>query len=666
MNKNTINTIIGIVIIFGILVGYSIFTAPSKEEKAKMQHQRDSVFKAAKARYISDSIAKATAKNIPAADSVKDTAKAGKAGISGNGNVKDSNALKASANQYGSFSVASKGTQKYFIIENDLYKIKISKLGGGIAEVTLKTYLTGEEDKSKKRPIVLFSSDKSTYGISFFSNNKLINSADLYFEPYVASSTYAGKDSIVIGKTDSLAFGMRLYPNATDSTFDKSRFIEFSYALKGGRYVLGYTVNIENMQDVIANNTGYIGLDWAVILKQQERSLKNEEMVSTVYYKPEGDAVDYLSETKDSEKPYKAQVKWVSFKQQFFSSTLISKTSFKEANMKCTTLKKVADAKSTVLADSMKAMSVGLTLNYNSAPKVSYPMEFYFGPNQYKILSNMNLDLERQIPLGWSFAPLAWINRFVVIPVFNFLDGFNMNYGIIILLLTILLKIVLLPIAYKTYMSSAKMRVLKPEVEDINKKFPKKEDALKKQQATMALYKKAGVNPMSGCIPLLLQMPILIALYRFFPASIELRQKSFLWADDLSTYDSIAKLPFDIPFYGAHISLFTLLMTVTTIIYTKINNQMMGTTSQPGMKFLMYAMPVMFLGFFNNFAAGLSYYYFLANVITFLQMYLFRKFVNEDKVHERIQENKKKPTKTSGFQKRLEDMAKKRGYNTKK
>ena len=244
-----------------------------------------------------------------------------------------------------------------------------------------------------------------------------------------------------------------------------------------------------------------------------------------------------------------------------------------------------------------------------------------------------------------------------------------MNYGIIILILTILLKVVLLPIAYKTYMSSARMRVLKPEVDEIAQKFPKKEDAMKKQQATMAMYKKAGINPMAGCIPMLLQMPILIALYRFFPASIELRQQSFLWATDLSSYDSIWTFAngFAIPWYGDHVSLFTLLMTISTVFYTKMNNQMMaGANQQPGMKFVMYAMPVMFLGFFNNFAAGLSYYYLLANLITFLQMYLFRKFINEDKIHARIQENKKKPVKVSGFQKRLEDMAKKKGYPVKK
>jgi YidC/Oxa1 family membrane protein insertase len=262
---------------------------------------------------------------------------------------------------------------------------------------------------------------------------------------------------------------------------------------------------------------------------------------------------------------------------------------------------------------------------------------------------------------------MQWINRYAVIPVFNFLEGFGWNYGIIILVLTVLLKIVLFPIAYKSYVSSAKMRALKPEIEELGQKFPKKEDAMKKQQATMDLYKKAGVNPMAGCIPMLLQFPILIAMFRFFPSAIELRQQSFLWADDLSSYDSIYNLPFNIPFYGDHVSLFTLLMTVSTLIYTRMNQEMMGSQQQmPGMKTMMYLMPIMFLGLFNNYAAGLSYYYFLANVFTFGQMFFIRKSIDESKIRKQIEMNKKKPRKKSNWQKRLEEAAKQRGYKAPK
>jgi len=294
----------------------------------------------------------------------------------------------------------------------------------------------------------------------------------------------------------------------------------------------------------------------------------------------------------------------------------------------------------------------------------------YFGPNKFYNLKHYQLDLEKQIPLGWGFFLMAWINIYAVIPVFTFFGNLGWNYGIIILVLTILLKIILFPIAYKTYKSSAKMRVLKPDIDELGKKFPKKDDAMKKQQATMELYKKAGVNPMAGCIPMLLQFPILIAMFRFFPSSIELRQQSFLWATDLSSYDSIWTFPngFSLPWYGNHISLFALLMTISSIIYTRINDQMMGSTQQqmPGMKTMMYMMPVMFLFWFNDYSSGLSYYYLLANLLTFAQIYLIRAFLDEKKLHAQIEANKKKPVKKSGFQKRLEDMAKQKGLPSKR
>ena len=285
-------------------------------------------------------------------------------------------------------------------------------------------------------------------------------------------------------------------------------------------------------------------------------------------------------------------------------------------------------------------------------------MSMYFGPNHYKTLKQYDLALEKQIPLGWGI--FGWVNRFCVIPVFNFLSGFNLNYGIIILILTVLIKIVLLPLTYKAYLSTAKMKVLKPEVDEINLKFGT-DDPMKKQQTVMALYRKAGVNPLGGCLPMLLQMPILIAMFRFFPSSIELRQQPFLWATDLSTYDSIYNFGFEIPFYGDHVSLFTLLMTVSTIIYTRMNNQLTGDNPQMAqMKWIMYLMPIVFLGVFNNYAAGLSYYYFLANMLTFGQQWLIKRFVDEDAIHRKIQENKKKPesAKKSSFQQKLETMAK--------
>jgi YidC/Oxa1 family membrane protein insertase len=419
--------------------------------------------------------------------------------------------------------------------------------------------------------------------------------------------------------------------------------------------MIGYTVNFVGMEQYIAMNTKEMNIDWKARLHRMEKSLENEKLNTTIHFRHSDAEVDYLKESKDDEQIINTRVKWVSFKQQFFSTTLIAGDMFQNARMKKTR----EPEKEQNYIDYMEAT---LSLPFNPATDKQLDMSFYFGPNKYNIMRKYKLDLERQIPLGWSFFLMQWINRFAVLPVFNFLEGFNLNYGIIILILTILLKIVLFPIAYKTYLSSAKMKLLKPEIDEIGTKFPKKEDAMKKQQATMALYKKAGVNPMAGCVPMLLQFPILLAMFRFFPASIELRQEAFLWAEDLSSYDSVLDLPFTIPFYGDHVSLFTLLMTISTIIYTKINNDMMSTGNQmPGMKTMMYLMPIMFLGFFNSFASGLSYYYLLANLLTFAQMYMIKGFVNEAKLHAQIQENKKKPVKKSNFQKKLEDMAKNQG-----
>ncbi len=657
MNKSTINTIIGIALIFAILVGYSLFTAPSKEDIQKLKKKQDSTYKAQKQQFtidstalVNDSILKKQKQDSVSQLPIKDTLAVKKA---------DSTAILD--NKYGKFSASAKGENKHFILEDSLVKIKLSSKGGGISYVEMKTYKTFDG-----KPLILFNTDSSNYDLTFLSGYKDVNTGGLYFEPFYTDKRFIGKDSLYIRGKDSVSFALRLYPNSADTSDafgkNKSKYIEFLYTLRGGDYMMHFSINLVNMQDIIDANSSYLAFDWKLNLKQQEKSLSNELLNTGVYYKPVDDKVDYLKENKDDKKEKLPGLKWISFKQQFFSATLISKEGFKESSLE------IVQKKDTLFPGYLKTLTASITFPYNNSQNMNFPMSVYFGPNKYKTLRSYDLDLERQIPLGWGFFLLQWINRFAVIPVFNLLNQTGMNYGIIILILTILLKIVLLPIAYKTYISSARMRVLKPEVDEISQKFPKKEDAMKKQQATMAMYKKAGINPMAGCVPMLLQMPILIALYRFFPASIELRQQSFLWATDLSTYDSIWTFPnhFSIPFYGDHVSLFTLLMTISTIIYTKMNNQMMATQSQPGMKFMTYAMPVMFLGFFNNFSAGLSYYYLLANLITFLQMFLFRKFVNEEKIHARIQENKKKPVKVSGFQKRLEDMAKKRGYPVKK
>jgi len=632
------NTIIGLVMIFAIFIGFTIYNQPSKEELEKIQHRRDSLtlvqIKRDSARIVMDQV------NPQAGEDQL---------ISDQPSQAETSAMR---DKLGSFANAGTGEDKEFIIENDVIKIRISNKGGKILNVRLKKYQTYDT-----LPLDLFNHDNPKFGYTFFSNSRIINTSNLYFEPFYTDKQWQGKDSLYVSGTDSLSFAMRLYTSNGDSLFNKNQYIEYVYKLYGDNYMMKYDMNLVGMNKVI-DPVNKIDLIWETDLRRQERSIENERAEATIYYKYSKDEVDYLTETKDLEESLVTSLKWLSFKTKFFVASLIAESAFTNANVKTFTNESITDE------HYLKTLSAQIGVPFLNQPQQNFAMSFYLGPNKYNTLRKFHLDLERQVPLGWSFSPLAWINIYAVIPVFDWLGGYGWNYGIVILILTILLKIVLFPIAYKTYKSSAKMRVLKPEVDELSKKFPKAEDAMKKQQATMALYKKAGVNPMAGCVPMLLQFPILIAMFRFFPSSIELRQQSFLWAHDLSSYDSVLNLPFDIPFYGAHVSLFTLLMTISTIFYTKLNNDMMGSTNQmPGMKTMMYLMPIMFLGMFNNFASGLSYYYLLANLLTFAQMYLIRKTINEDKIHLQIQENKKKPVKVSKFQERLEAMAKQKGYN---
>jgi YidC/Oxa1 family membrane protein insertase len=345
-------------------------------------------------------------------------------------------------------------------------------------------------------------------------------------------------------------------------------------------------------------------------------------------------------------------VKWIGFKQLFFNSTIIANEFFPNAQIRSTIFEENPKYLANFYAD--------IAFPYEGTQKESVGIQFYFGPNHYQTLKQYKIELERQVYLG--YAIVRPVNQYLIIPTFNFLRNYIGNFGLIILLLTIFIKLILFPFTYKSYMSQAKMRALKPEIDEINNKIGMgTEKAMERQQATMALYKKAGVNPMGGCLPMLLQFPILIAMFFFFPTSIELRQESFLWAHDLSTYDSILDLPFKIPFYGDHVSLFCLLMTITTIISTSLNQQAASSQAMPGMKTMMYMMPIMFLFILNSYSSGLSYYYFLANVITIGQTYIIRYFVDEEKIRAQLQVNKKKPVKKSNFQKRLEDMAKQRG-----
>lgn len=524
---------------------------------------------------------------------------------------------------FGVFAPSATGSDEDVVIENDLIQLSISPKGGRIVSAILKDYQTTDS-----LPLNLIDRDSSVFNITFFSEgNRIINTQDLYFQS--------------IDKTENSVVMRMMASNGG--------YLEYVYQLNAGDYMMDFKVNTVDLDDIIPSNRNDLELKWSVNLPSTEKSIENERMYSTVYFKYLNDEVDYLSETKDDEESLSGKAQWIGLKHQFFSSVLISNDGFEKPISVKTTTKEGS-------TQFVKNLEVEASLAYNHNAKESIPLQFYFGPNHYETLSSYNMDLERMIPLGWGI--FRWVNKYAVIPIFNWLDNSITNYGIIILIMTFIIKMALAPFTLKAYKSQAKMKVLKPEIDKINEKH-KDKDPMKAQQATMALYKKAGVNPLGGCVPMLLQMPILFALFRFFPASIELRQKSFLWATDLSTYDSVLDLPFEIPFYGDHVSLFTLLMTISTLLYTRMNSQMSGP-QMAQMKWMMYLMPIMFLGFFNNYASGLSYYYFLANMVTFGQQFVMRKyFIDETAILAQIESNKKKPVKKSKFQKRLEDMAKK-------
>ena len=649
MNKNTI---IGLVLIFGIFIGYSYLVSPSQDELMQQKRKADSSYLADQAKRESEIKALARDRAIHAAREKKKVLSTGK-------KLDSLTVLRLTLkDELGLFANSAVGKDTGFSIENDVFKLQISALGGKITKVELKDYLTWDH-----RPLELVHKDSLHFGLSFFSNNRIINTDRLYFEPFWPDARNEDRPGIKVTGRDSVRFGMRLFAAASDTTFDRGKYIEYIYTVRGNEYMLRYSVKFVNLEDVVDPATKYLVLNWNSNLTRQEKALNMERMSTGLYYKYAEDKVDNLSEAKDEEKILKNErLKWISYKQQFFTSTLIAGDYFSDPKLRVATLPGGNHY--------LKSMSAEIGIPFIPKENKEVSMSMYFGPNKYYGMKKYHLDLEKQIPLGWGFFLMAWINIYAVIPVFTFFGSFGWNYGIIILVLTILLKIILFPIAFKTYKSSAKMRVLKPEIDELTKKFPKKEDAMKKQSATMELYKKAGVNPMAGCIPLLLQMPILIAMFRFFPSSIELRQQAFLWAKDLSSYDSIYTFPggFTIPYYGDHISLFALLMTISSVLYTKVNEQMMGSqqTQMPGMKTMMYLMPVMFLFWFNDYSSGLSYYYLLANLLTFAQIYIIKATIDEKKLHQQIEANKKKPVKKSGFQKRLEDMAKQRGYPVKK
>ena len=542
-----------------------------------------------------------------------------------------------------------------YVVETEKAIYKFSKKGGYLKSAILKDVYRYTPKDSAKKQLELFESGSNEMGINLMLRDQTeISTKDCYF--------VSDKDDTLVVNGKNTTLILRLYPNQKGDSvqcdmLDNTSYIEYIYTFKNDDYKFGFKVRFVNMEHYLYANKHDYTLTWAAQPKSVEKNYDYEKNITSIYYMDNVNDVNNLDERKTDKKDFTSPLKWVSFKQQFFTTCLIvDDEPFQSGSLAVTAMDKEENV---VLKD----CEANLDFEIADLNKGDFGMSMYVGPNQYKLLKTYGLKLERQVPLGWGFFLLQWINRFIIIPIFNWLDSYGMSYGLIILILTIFIKIVVLPVSYKTYMSSAKMRALKPEIEVINARYPKDEDMMKKQQATMSLYRSAGVSPAGGCVPMLLQMPILIAMYRFFPAAYELRQQAFLWAEDLSTYDSIWDFGHNVPLYGDHMSLFTILMTIATIVYTWLNNKLMSPTQgnkdqQRMMNIMMYMMPIMFLFMFNNFASALTYYYLLFNLATFLQMFIFRFAVNEDKLRAKLQENMKKPVKKSKWQLKMEEMQK--------
>ncbi|CAM1333551.1 membrane protein insertase YidC [Tenacibaculum aestuariivivum] len=550
--------------------------------------------------------------------------------------VNDSLQQIALKNKLGAFAYgAATGKNGNTSIENNLVKLTIDNKGGQITEALIKNFKTFDS-----LPLYLVKNKNASFNINFgTTDNRILNTKDLLFTPTLTKN----------GNTQILSMKLKVSEN---------QFLEYRYEIKKNDYRIDFAVRSQGLNGVI-NSSQAINLDWNLKGFRHEKSLKTENMYSYYYYKADGD-VDYLQMNDDEAM---SDVNWVAYKQHFFSSILSSDTPFNNATLK--SIDFAGEEKDTLFTKTY-ALKTPLALTNG---ELNYNMQWFYGPTDYNLLKTYKgTSLNEIADLGWGI--FGFLNRTVFYPVFNMLKGFIGNFGLIIILMTIVVRIIMSPVLYKSYLSSAKMKVIRPEMEEINKKFPGKENAMKRQQETMAVQRKAGVSMMSGCIPALLQMPVFFALFKFFPTNIDFRQKSFLWANDLSSYDMIYQLPFSIPFYGDHISLFPILASVAIFFYMKMNQNQQANMQAPTqegmpdmtkmMKYMIYFSPIMMLFFFNNYASGLSLYYFISNLLTIVIMLIIKNYViDEDKIHAKIQENKKKPEKAkSKFRERLDNAMK--------
>ena len=627
-------SIIGIAVVAVLFLGFAYFNSQQQKEYLEQ--------KAAYEAYV-DSVAAAARAAAPVADSL----------ASGNGVQAEVAAAEAAAavrerqvETLGeSLTAAREAEAEEFIVENDVMAVLFSTRGGQIKGVTLKDYTQYGPRGKRDRKIEMMDPATARFGLSFYLKNGLKNVP-------VNTLDYVFTAQPVVGEAD----GAKSLPVA-EGAYLEYRYLIYDTEAPERDYLVDFDVRLVNMAPEMANQT-QIQIDWANTTFQNEKGFQNENMYTTLSYRfPDETSIEELGMSEGAKsKNISTQVNWVAFKQQFFSSVFIAPDNVSYANLAFDT----AAPESSLLKTFTAQMGVPYTPQTEG-----YDFAFYFGPNKYSILKKIgepggaDIYLERLVPLGWGI--FGWVNRWCVIPVFDFLRNYIGSFGIIIFILVLLVKLVISPLTYKSYVSMAKMRLVKPQIDELAKKYPKPEDAMKKQQATMELYKKAGINPMGGCIPMLIQMPILIAMFRFFPASIELREQPFLWADDLSSYDSIVNLPFSIPFYGDHVSLFALLMAVSLFGYSYFNYQQTAS-SQPqmaGMKFMMvYMMPIMMLLWFNSYSSGLCYYYLLSNLFTIGQTLVIRRIVDDEKIHAVMQANaaRKSKGKKSKFQQRYEEL----------
>ena len=631
-------SIIGIAVVAVLFLGFAYFNSQQQKEYLEQ--------KAAYEAYV-DSVAAAARAAAPVADSL----------ASGNGVQAEVAAAEAAAavrerqvETLGeSLTAAREAEAEEFIVENDVMAVLFSTRGGQIKGVTLKDYTQYGPRGKRDRKIEMMDPATARFGLSFYLKNGLKNVP-------VNTLDYVFTAQPVVGEADGAKSVVMRLPVA-EGAYLEYRYLIYDTEAPERDYLVDFDVRLVNMAPEMANQT-QIQIDWANTTFQNEKGFQYENMYTTLSYRfPDETSIEELGMSEGAKsKNISTQVNWVAFKQQFFSSVFIAPDNVSYANLAFDT----AAPESSLLKTFTAQMGVPYTPQTEG-----YDFAFYFGPNKYSILKKIgepggaDIYLERLVPLGWGI--FGWVNRWCVIPVFDFLRNYIGSFGIIIFILVLLVKLVISPLTYKSYVSMAKMRLVKPQIDELAKKYPKPEDAMKKQQATMELYKKAGINPMGGCIPMLIQMPILIAMFRFFPASIELREQPFLWADDLSSYDSIVNLPFSIPFYGDHVSLFALLMAVSLFGYSWFNYQQTAS-SQPqmaGMKFMMvYMMPIMMLFWFNSYSSGLCYYYLLSNIFTIGQTLVIRRMVDDNKIHAIMQANaaKKSKGKKSKFQQRYEEL----------